>query len=303
MVDNKTPLYLVFGDHTRTMNILENDFCVADNVKVLVPIIASIKVLLYITTVWKKNIPNLGYARHWKKAKNCTLSLPITKYCSLDYKFMESYISELEKERISELEKYLKVSGLDSYELNDDEKSILTKCCNMKEYRLEELFCSQTGDIDIQQKDINGKGEYFINSGVENNGIKGKTDRKAKIFNENTITIDFWGLANYRNFKYKMATHNHVFSLSGDVIKNEKVGLYLVSTMEYFSKLFSYSNMGTWNKMKNLTILLPVDNNNNIDYKYMELYITTLEKLAIKEVVLWKDKIINKTKNIITINK
>lgn len=108
-----------------------------------------------------------------------------------------------------------------------------------KNFKIGELFIAQTGDVDLQQKDINGKGSYFINSGVEGLGIKGKTDRYAKVFEANTITIDFWGNAYYRDFKYKMATHNHVFSLSGDVIKNRNVGLYLVSAMSYLTKIYS----------------------------------------------------------------
>ena len=60
-----------------------------------------------------------------------------------------------------------------------------------KEFKIGELFTAQTGDTDLQQKDINGKGTYFINSGVEGLGIKGKTDREAMTFSENTITVDF----------------------------------------------------------------------------------------------------------------
>ena len=145
------------------------------------------------------------------------------------------------------------------------------------------MFSAQTGDTDLQQKDINGKGTYFINSGVEGLGIKGKTDREAKIFEANTISIDFWGNAYYRDFRYKMATHNHVFSLSGDVIKNRNVGLYLVSTMSYMTKLFSYNNMGTWGKIKELFIYLPITQSGNIDFDFMEARIKEMEEARIKE--------------------
>lgn len=139
------------------------------------------------------------------------------------------------------------------------------------------MFSAQTGDTDLQQKDINGKGTYFINSGVEGQGIKGKTDREAKIFRSNTITIDFWGNAYYRDFEYKMATHNHVFSLTGDVIKNRIVGLYLVTTMSYMKKLFSYNNMGTWSKIKEQYIHLPITQSNEIDFVFMESRIREME--------------------------
>ena len=145
------------------------------------------------------------------------------------------------------------------------------------------MFSAQTGDTDLQQKDINGKGAYFINSGVEAQGIKGKTDRKAKIFKSNTITIDFWGNAYYRDFEYKMATHNHVFSLSGDIIKNHNIGLYLVSTMSYMKKTFSYNNMGTWTKIKEQCIHLPVTKTGGLDFAFMESRIREMEESRIRE--------------------
>ena len=145
------------------------------------------------------------------------------------------------------------------------------------------MFSAQTGDTDLQQKDINGKGAYFINSGVEAQGIKGKTDRKAKIFKSNTITIDFWGNAYYRDFEYKMATHNHVFSLSGDIIKNRNIGLYLVSTMSYMKKAFSYNNMGTWTKIKEQCIHLPVTKTGGLDFAFMESRIREMEESRIRE--------------------
>ena len=152
-----------------------------------------------------------------------------------------------------------------------------------KDFKIEDLFSAQTGDTDLQQKDINGRGTLFINSGVEALGIKGKTDRKAKVLDSNTITIDFWGNAYYRDFEYKMATHNHVFSLSGDVIKNRSVGLYLVSTMSYMRRLFSYNNMGTWSKIKELYIQLPVTKRGNVDFVYMESRIREMEESRIRE--------------------
>ena len=251
-----------------------------------------------------------------------------------DFEYMRERITELERERITELERYLLATGLNDYELTEEDKHILSLSTKstfdeesnsenvigdglqIKKFKCKNLFISQTGDVDLQQKDVNGKGCYFINSGVENNGIKGKTDKKAKIFPANTITIDFWGNAYYRDFEYKMATHNHVFSLTGDVIKNEYVGLYIVSRMNYMKKLFSYSNMGTWNKIKELEIYLPIqinDKNEPVidkeckyhsngfipDFNYMEKYIKVMEKIVIANVVKYKDEVITKTKEIV----
>lgn len=234
-----------------------------------------------------------------KKVADLEIKLPITTNCSINWQFMEDYITELEQERITELEQYLIATGLNDYHLTEEEKNILKKTVEYKEYKLDALFESRTGNVDLQQKDINGKGTYFVNSGEVNNGIKGKTDKEAFIFPANTITIDFFGNAYYRDYEYKMATHNHVFSLSSECIKNKEVGLYLVSAMSYLKNIYSFSNMGTWNKMKEKTILLPVNNDDEIDYEYMEKYIKAIEKTVIKDVVDWKDKVIEKTKEIV----
>lgn len=148
-----------------------------------------------------------------------------------------------------------------------------------KEFRIGDLFDSQTGDVDLQQSDVNGKGSFFINSGLENCGIKGKTDRQAKIFASNTITIDFWGNSYYRPFEYKLATHNHVFSLSSKFIEmNEKIGLYITSQMGYLKNVFSYNNMGTWTRIKEKKIFLPTNQHGSIDSTYMEDYVNNVQK-------------------------
>lgn len=153
-----------------------------------------------------------------------------------------------------------------------------------KKFKIEDLFQSACGDVDLQQRDLNGRGERLINSGVQNFGIKGRTDRPAKVFEAGTITIDFFGNAYYRPFRYKMATHNHVFSLSGPVIKNQSVGLYLVAQMSYLTKLFTFDNMGTWSKIKQLSISLPINSDGEIDYRYIERRMRHLEEECIRAI-------------------
>ncbi len=158
------------------------------------------------------------------------------------------------------------------------------KIMEFKKFKINDIFSTpDKGDVDLQQDDINGKGEFFINSGKTNFGIKGKTDRKARIFPPNTITIDFWGNAYYRDYNYKLATHNHVFSFNDDVIKNKEVGLYLVGTLRFLNQKYSYSNMLTWKKLKKETIILPViSGTHQIDFDYMENHIKALKRDKIR---------------------
>lgn len=281
----------------------ENKWYSSQNIFKLTPLNNNItKNHLFFSTVINKSLLTYKQAYTYptlETVKTLTITLPIIKNGDIAYSYMQERIRELEQERIRELDAYLKTSGLLDYTLTKQDEQILSCKKEYKEFYIGELFISQTGDVDLQQSDINGKGEYFINSGLENNGIKGKTDKEARIFNENTITIDFWGNSFYRNFKYKMATHNHVFSLSSKNIKNENIGLYFVSSMRFLRKLFSYNEMGTWNKIKNISLSLPITTSGEIDYDYIEKYIKALKKTVIKGVNLWREKQIEVTKSVI----
>ena len=53
-----------------------------------------------------------------------------------------------------------------------------------------------------------------MSAGLSNHGIIGKTDREPKVIDKNTITVDMFGNAFYRDTEYKMVTHARVFALS-----------------------------------------------------------------------------------------
>lgn len=316
-----------------------HDFAVLQDayaVKVIGHDIQSVEEGLYLTGALNKAIrDNHDWVNKagWNNVKDDNIELPVIESSDadheytvddIDWQYMRDRITELERDRITELDAYLQATGLNDYELTEDDKKILSLSTERAfdengtlednsedevrfgSFKLGQLFESQTGDVDLQQKDVNDKGYFFINSGVENQGIKGKTDKPARVFKAGTITIDFWGNAYYRDFDYVMATHNHVFSLSGDVIKNEKVGHYIIGKLSKLPQLFSYSNMATWNKLKVLDISLPIKSDApddytvaDIDFDYMECYIRAMEKVVIANVVKYKDKVIEETRKVV----
>ena len=54
--------------------------------------------------------------------------------------------------------------------------------------------------------------------------------------------------------------------------------------------------------IKNIKLILPIDPYNQPDFLFMENFIKDIEKLVIKGVIKWKDKIINTTKEVIENN-
>ena len=299
----------------------DNPWYASQNIFILKPRFPElVDVQLYITCVLNKPLEIYKEAYKYPTLsvlKGIEIQLPVSCNGNPDWSYMQERIAELEQERIMELEQYLVAAGLNDYELNELDKEVLSAPKEKRDFTTGKLFSAEAGDVDIQQKDINGKGCYFINSGLGNNGIKGMTDRPAKVFPKNTITVDFWGNAFYRDFEYKLATHNHVFSLSGEVLKNQEVGLYLASSMTYFRKLFSYNNMGTRNKIMKLLISLPIQTNEEgtpiidpeckyhaegyiPDWDYMTSYIRAMKKVVIADVVKYKDEVIAKTCSLVS---
>ena len=149
-------------------------------------------------------------------------------------------------------------------------------------YTLGDLFTSQNGDFDIQKTHINGKGEYVITAGLSNNGVLGKSDVNAKIFKKNTITVDMFGNAFYRQFDYKMVTHARVFSLAANFSITERQGLFLANSFCYLSNEFGFDNMCSWEKIKTKSIRLPYKDG-EIDFDFMESFIAELEAQRIAE--------------------
>ncbi|WP_304149866.1 restriction endonuclease subunit S [Helicobacter bilis] len=127
-----------------------------------------------------------------------------------------------------------------------------------RDIEIHKLFTPQNGDFDIQKIHLNDKGHQVVSAGLENNGVIGKTDIKARIFPKNTLTCDMFGNVFYRDFEYKMVTHARVMCLHPLFELNKKTGLYIASVMNYFKLLFCFADMATWSKISNLKLSLPV---------------------------------------------
>ena len=150
-------------------------------------------------------------------------------------------------------------------------------------YKIGDLFESSNGDYDIQKKHINGKGEWVITAGLTNNGVLGRSDVNSKIFNANTITIDMFGSAFYRQFPYKMVTHARVFSLKPRFDITDRQGIFIANTLSYLYHHFGYENMCSWEKIKDRQIELPLNANGEIDFDFMEDFVRELERERLRE--------------------
>ena len=307
MISDETPFYVVFGDHTRSFNIANTDFCVMDNVKVLKPLRSyTLKELIFVISSWGNGVLDKGYSRHWSIAKKVRIPLP-TKDGKIDFDFMDAYISELEEERISELTAYLTVSGLDNYKLSSEEKEALEKINlevdNWKLFQIRDVFNvkSSKKKFDANKVEILNYGFPYIVRMSTNNGLKGYLNQDEQLLNQgNTIAFG-------QDTATMFYQENPYFT--GDKIKvlecrynefNKINSMFLISIMRKSFSTFSWgANSFSEEVINNQEIKLPTKNN-EIDFSYMELLISAVKKLVIKDVVLYADSKINATKKVIS---
>lgn len=313
--DDITPVYITFGDHTRTVNIAKKSFSVLDNVKVLKPFTSNEKYLLFIISSWKKQIPNLGYARHWKAARNCKIQLPLKENAlafsnpcdnikNIDFDFMESFIRELEEERIRELNAYLSATGLKDYALSAEEEKALEafKTVQWEEFELPEIFDIKNTHNILSSEIVAESGTTpYLCASAENNGVSSYISYKNELLeNGNCIFIGgkTFVVSYQKDDFYSNDSHNLALYLKEqNVTKSNQ--LYLATCIRKgLSHKYSWGDSISGSKIKSDKFQLPTKNNKP-DYATMETFIKAVEKLVIKDVVLYADSKIETTKNVV----
>ena len=240
--------------------------------------------------------------------KNISIKLPETADGKIDFDFMESFIAELEAERVAELEAervaelsaYLTVSGLDNYELSSEEENALKNYQFLKwdTYNLEKLFGKSTRGKRLKGDDRIAGTLPFVTAGEASEGISAYISNEVEVFEKNTTTIDMFGSAKYRNYIY--GGDDHIA-----VVHTENLPKYasiFVTTAIHKSShngQFDYGHNFYAKDADALYISLPVNEAGNPDYDKMAIIISAIHKLVIKDVVAYSDRKIKATKAVV----
>lgn len=256
--------------------------------------------LHFFTTTIQKSIKlkfSYELKASWERVKEEFIQLPEKNDGNIDFDFMEAFIRELEEERIRELAAYLKVSGFDNYKLSKCESEALAHLNELKwkEFNLENLYGKSTRGKRLKSAD-RIKGDLpFVTAGEADTGISAYIGNEVEIFSKNTTTIDMFGSAKYRNYDY--GADDHVA-----VVHTEKLpkhaAVFVTAAVHKASHTgkFDYSNNFYASDADELNIMLPVTSDDSPDYAFMETFISAVQKLVIKDVVLYADKKIAATK-------
>jgi hypothetical protein len=247
----------------------------------------------FIAASLKQSLTGFGYGSQLSSSKLKELDFKIqlpTKNNKIDFEFMESFISDLESERIGLLDAYLLATGLKDYTLTIEEQEVLNNYDSLKwnTYNLEELFGKATRGKRLKSSDRVLGSLPFVTAGETDEGVSAFIGNNVTVFSENTITIDMFGSAKYRNYKYGGDDHIAVVHTQ-NLPKLASVFVTTAIHKKSYNGQFHYGRNFYSKDADELIISLPTENNQP-NYGIMETFISAIQKLVIKDVVLYVDK-------------
>ncbi|MDY3828571.1 MAG: restriction endonuclease subunit S, partial [Clostridium sp.] len=241
----------------------------------------------------------------------------------IDWQYMRDRITELERDRITELDAYLQATGLNDYELTEDDKEILSlfaKRASDENGTLEDIGEDEVrfgefvlgGDdglfnIYSPKKRFNANtitfgGKYpYVARGSSNNGIRGYitedekylSPAKSLSFGQDTATVYYQPDAYFTGDKIK------VMVLNNRELTPELAEYFIAAIARAFSTFAWGQSSFNENIIKSMKIELPIKSDGTPDFDYMERYIRAMEKVVIADVVKYKDKVIETTKKVV----
>lgn len=245
------------------------------------------------------------------KIKNLTTILP-TKNGKIDFDFMETFVAELEAQRVAELKNYLEVSGLDDYELSNRELEVLKSYDSVEwgEYRIGDLF-EKVKVKPLKYKTSELKkipDEVYklpaLTAGIENQGLNNYVPIDNATILQNVISISAnganTGVTFFQSNKFTVLQDAYAIDWKDPSIEfNRNNGVFISSVINgVLHGKYEWTNKAGWLRVQDEKIYLPTKNG-KIDFDFMETYISAITKLAIKDVVKYADKRIAATKKIV----
>ncbi len=298
---------LTFAQDTFTVFYQKDKYFTGNKVKVLTPLFLNVspKILRFFAICIQKSISKLswGVGSTVDSILNIDISLPL-KGENINFDFMENFITELEAERITELEAYLKISGLNNYELSNVEKKVINDFLTLdfEEYDLIKVFDVENTSNILSSCIIENSGTIpYLSASAENNAVSSYIRYDKKYLKKgNCIFIGgktFVVTYQEKDF-YSNDSHNLVLYLRNN--KPTKANQLFLVTCIYkcLSCKYSWGDSVSKKKIKQDKLYLP-SKNGKVDFEIMETLISAIQKLVIKDVVLYTDKKISATKTVV----
>ncbi len=236
---------------------------------------------------------NFGFKRNEKHLKNEVLILPANTKGEPDYEFMEAYMRDQEKQKAKTYKTYID-KRLKELKNTQAVESLTEK--KWEEFLFPDIFeikkgfynkkpaSSNKGKIPFlgATQNNNGITEYYTKEKIKNTSKTGRgknEDFSRKLFKGNCIAVTNNGSVGHAYYQANQFTCSHDINplyLKNQIL-NKHIAMFLITTIEKQKDCFEYARKWRPMRMVKSKILLPVTQEGNPDYAYMENYMKQLE--------------------------
>lgn len=240
------------------------------------------------------------------RVKSLTIQLPVLANNQPDYEYMDYFVEELKHKYVEELDAWWSQAGFASLSdtlLTGNDRNVLNKYqqAQFKDFLIGELFdvkgtnqVFQNDELDVHDNQTDIYNVPYVVRKDGDNGIKGYVDgslvHSDDLNQGNVITFAQDTFVSYYQ-PYPFITGNKIKILifkDGDLSFN--LSQWFVSGINKLIKGLSWGAGSTVASIKELTIQLPVDINDQPDYDLISQYMQVMKKLTIQTHRAWLDK-------------
>lgn len=285
-----------FGQDTATIFYQSQAYFTGDKIKVLTykDCILNESISIYLIATMRKAFSNFSWGNtsfNVDILNNVEVQLPVKRDKTIDYKYIEEIVSELENERMHELETCLQKAGFDDCTLSMEEKEALFAIEHGEKQMcrfaiVKEFNVSNSHNILKSDVIFDSGVTPYVTASEGNNSIVSYISYKPNMIEQgNSIMIGGKTLVityQPRDF-FSNDSHNLVLTINDERGRNESAQLYMVAALyKTLGPKYSWGDSISKAKIQNDIVFLPVTKDgSNIDYAFMETYISAMKKQCI----------------------
>ncbi len=218
------------------------------------------------------------YVRKWRPCRmvKSKILLPINSHGLIDYDFMESFIKDVEDQKIEEYRNYASKCVMECL-LKENQKIKKLKEKDWKPFYVKDIFTFiQRGKRLIKDNQKSGKVPY-VSSSAMNNGVDNyiSNDSRVRKFEKCLSLANSGSVGSCFYEPFEFVASDHVTHLKNPE-RNKYQYLFEATLLNRLSEKYNFNREINDERISTEVIMLPLDKNGNPDYEYMETYIKKL---------------------------
>lgn len=299
---------IIFGAESAKFYYQENPYLTGDKIYKLK--VKNKYVGLYLAALFTALIKDMGFSYSNglipKRLESLNVFLPVTTEGIPDYAYMEDYIKGIQRQYIdnlletneSERNRLLSIVGLSLDEYDCVKGNIeLSDAENYGEFKVIDIYPDiQRGKRLTKADRVVGK-TPLVTAGEEHYGIAEYIENHSVLNKSNSLTIDMFGNVFYRDYEY--FSDDNIISLYNENF-TANINMYVVGSLQKIGVSYNYSNQFRMKSLETTRIQLPTTPTGEIDYAYMEDYISKIKLIYIYNRELSVNEQVDLLRNILT---